>query len=220
MNSCEDVNSFEKICSELVEMKDTSELMMDLAYSSLLLNSRELAEEVLQLEEKVDKMHTDFELSVLSRCAVEGDIKGLMALLRMGSTMERIADAAVEIAEVVLKGIEPHPILRIVIEAADETVERGVLSRHSALVGKSLKEARIPEGTGMWVLLIRRGDKWIRPRPDTVLQAGDIIIASGYSDGAEDFKRLLRGEPDKRAGKEMERNEGGVPDDWSELPSR
>ncbi|MEM4727380.1 MAG: PhoU domain-containing protein, partial [Candidatus Bathyarchaeia archaeon] len=87
MNSCEDVNSFEKICSELVEMKDTSELMMDLAYSSLLLNSRELAEEVLQLEEKVDKMHTDFELSVLSRCAVEGDIKGLMALLRMGSTM-------------------------------------------------------------------------------------------------------------------------------------
>ncbi|MEM2127618.1 MAG: PhoU domain-containing protein, partial [Candidatus Bathyarchaeia archaeon] len=137
MNSCEDVNSFEKICSELVEMKDTSELMMDLAYSSLLLNSRELAEEVLQLEEKVDKMHTDFELSVLSRCAVEGDIKGLMALLRMGSTMERIADAAVEIAEVVLKGIEPHPILRIVIEAADETVERGVLSRHSALVGKS-----------------------------------------------------------------------------------
>lgn len=215
MNSCEGANSFEKICSELVEMKDTSELMVDLAYSSLLLNSRELAEEVLQLEEKMDKMHTDFELSVLSRCAVEEDSKGLMALLRMGSTMERIADAAVEIAEVVLRGIEPHPILRIVIEAADETVERGIISRRSTLVGKRLKETKIPEGTGMWVLLIRRGDKWIRPRPDTVLQAGDIIIASGYSEGAEDFKRLLRGEPGKGVGKEMKRNEEEVLNDWS-----
>jgi uncharacterized protein with PhoU and TrkA domain len=121
-----------------------------------------------------------------------------MALLRMGSTMERIADAAVEIAEVVLRGIEPHPILRMVIEAADETVEGGTVSERSPLVGKRLREARIPEGTGMWILLIRRGDKWIRPRPDTVLQAGDIIIASGYADGAEDFKRLLRGEQEKR----------------------
>jgi uncharacterized protein with PhoU and TrkA domain len=198
MSSPDEAKCFDRICSELVEMKDTSELMMDLAYSSLLLNSRELAEEVLQLEERMDKMHTDFELSVLSRCAEERDLKGLMALLRMGSTMERIADAAVEIAEVVLRGIEPHPILRMVIEAADETVEGGTVSERSPLVGKRLREARIPEGTGMWILLIRRGDKWIRPRPDTVLQAGDIIIASGYADGAEDFKRLLRGEQEKR----------------------
>lgn len=215
MSSCE-AESFEKICSELVEMKDTSELMIDLAYSSLLLNSRELAEEVLQLEEKMDKMHTDFELSILSRCEGERDIRGLMALLRMGATMERIADAAVEIAEVVLKGIEPHPILRIVIEAADETVEWETISRHSPLVGKSLKEARIPEGTGMWILLIRRGDKWIRPRPDTALEAGDIIIASGYSEGVEDFKRLVRGEPCGEESKEGERKEEGLPYDWSD----
>lgn len=200
MNSFED-KCFERICSELVEMKDTSEVMIDLAYSSILLNSRELAEEVLQLEEKVDKMHTEFELAILSRCAEEKDVRGLMALLRMGSTMERIADAAVEIAEVVLKGIEPHPILRIVIEAADETVERGTVSRRSPLVGRSLREARIPEGTGMWVLLIRRGDRWIRPRPDTVIQAGDIIIASGYAEGVEDFRRLVRGEPEGGEGK-------------------
>ncbi len=202
MSSCEEEKGFEKICSELAEMKDTSELMMDLAYSSLLLNSRELAEEVLQLEEKMDRMHTDFELDILSRCAGERGAKGMMALLRMGSTMERIADAAVEIAEVVLKGIEPHPILRIVIEAADETVEREAIPRGSPLVGKRLREARIPEETGMWILLIRRGDKWIRPKPDTVLQAGDIIVASGYGEGAEDFKRLVRGEQDKEAGGE------------------
>jgi len=45
-----------------VELKDTSEIMMDLAYSSLLLNNRELAEEVQKLEEHVDSLHTEFEI--------------------------------------------------------------------------------------------------------------------------------------------------------------
>ncbi|MEM3055426.1 MAG: PhoU domain-containing protein, partial [Candidatus Bathyarchaeia archaeon] len=57
---------FEEIVERLAELKDTSELMIDLAYSSLLLNSKELAEEVQKLEEYVDKLHTDFELLVLS----------------------------------------------------------------------------------------------------------------------------------------------------------
>jgi uncharacterized protein with PhoU and TrkA domain len=49
---------FKKIVDKLVELKDTSELMMDLAYSSLLLNSHELAEEVQELEEHIDELHT------------------------------------------------------------------------------------------------------------------------------------------------------------------
>jgi len=62
----EDTQLFEKICNDLVELKDTSEMMIDLAYSSLLLNSRQLAEEVLELEDRIDNLHTEFELLVLS----------------------------------------------------------------------------------------------------------------------------------------------------------
>jgi uncharacterized protein with PhoU and TrkA domain len=57
-------------------------------------------------------------------------------------------------------------------------------------VGKSLQEAKIPEETGMWVLALKRGDKWIRPKPDTVIQAGDFLIASGYTEGEEDLRKL------------------------------
>ena len=53
---------FEEIVAQFVELKNTSELMIDLAYSSLMLNSKELAEEVQRLEERMDKLHTDFEL--------------------------------------------------------------------------------------------------------------------------------------------------------------
>ena len=188
-----DRGRFERICNGLVELKDTSELMMDLAYSALLLNSRELAEEVQMLEERVDRLHTEFEILVLSSRVKPEDVKGLLGLIRMGVVTERIADASAEIAEVVLRGAEPHPVLRMVIEDADETVERAIVPESSPLVGKTLKEARIPEETGMWVLVIRRGDRWMRPRPGTTIRAGDVIIASGYAEGEEDFRSLIGG---------------------------
>jgi len=176
-----------------VSLKDTSELMIDLAYSSLLLNSRELAEEVQALEESVDNLHTEFELLVLSSGFKPEESKDFLGLIRLGVVTEEIADAAMEIAEVVLRGLEPHPILRRVIEEAEETVTRVRVSDKSPLVGKNLREAQIQEETGMWVLVIRRGEEWLRPRPETVIKAGDVLIASGYAEGEEDFKELAYG---------------------------
>lgn len=186
---------FEKIAQDLVELKDTSEMMMDLAYSSLLLNSRYLAEEVRLLEDQVDRLHTEFELLVLSSRVESEETRGLLGLIRMGVVTERIADAAAEIAEVVLRGGAPHPILSMVIQDAEETVETAEVGKNSTLAGKTLKEARIPEETGMWVLVVKRDIRWIRPRPDLILNIGDVIIASGYAEGEEDFQALVSGKP-------------------------
>jgi len=193
MTLAEEKELFERICDNLVELKDTSEMMIDLAYSSVLLNSRHLAEEVQLLEDRVDRLHTEFELLVLSSRGESEDERGLLGLIRMGVVTERIADAAAEIAEVVLRGGEPHPILSMVIQGAEETVERAVVGEGSSVAGKTLKESRVPEETGMWVLVIRRGDRWMRPRPETVLEPGDVVIASGYAEGEEDFKKLVGG---------------------------
>ena len=185
---------FKKIVDALVELKDTSELMMDLAYSSLLLNSRELAEEVRDLEEHMDNLHTEFELLVLSSGFKAEESNRFLGLIRLGVVTERIADAAAEIAEVVLRGLEPHPVLRLVISEAEETVVRLPVSRKSPLVGKSLRDAKLPEETGMWVLAIRRKKRWIRPQPGTMIQAGDILIVSGYAEGEEDLRKLASSE--------------------------
>jgi len=181
---------FEEIVERFVELKNTSELMIDLAYSSLLLNNRELAEEVQALEEYVDKLHTDFELLVLSSKFKKEEAKGFLGLIRLGVVTEKIADAAAEIAEVVLRGIEPHPVLKLTIEEAEETVTHVRVAENSSLVNKTLREARIAEETGMWILAIKRRDKCIRPRPDSKIEVGDILIASGYAEGEEDLKKL------------------------------
>ncbi|MEM3442489.1 MAG: TrkA C-terminal domain-containing protein [Candidatus Bathyarchaeia archaeon] len=181
---------FEEIVKRFVELKDTSELMLDLAYSALLLDSKELAEEVQKLEQYVDKLHTDFELLVLSSGFQKDEAKGLLGLIRLGVAAEKIADAAAEMAEVVLRELEPHPVLKQTIKEAEETVTHVCVSENSPLVNKTLKEARIPEETGLWVLAIRKGDKCIRPKPDSKIEAGDIIIASGYAEGVKDLKKL------------------------------
>ncbi|RJS73499.1 potassium channel protein, partial [ANME-2 cluster archaeon] len=40
----------------LIDMKDTSELMMDLAYSAVIYDDREIAMEVIRLEENMDTL--------------------------------------------------------------------------------------------------------------------------------------------------------------------
>jgi uncharacterized protein with PhoU and TrkA domain len=181
---------FEEIVKRFVELKDTSELMIDLAYSALLLNSRELAEEVQKLEEYMDKLHTEFELQVLTSGFKKEEAKGFLGLIRLGVVTEKIADAAAQIAEVVLRGLEPHPVLKLAIEEAEETITYVQVTENSPLANKSLKDVKIPEETGMWVLAIKRGEKCIRPKSDTKIQVGDILIASGYAEGEEDLKKL------------------------------
>jgi uncharacterized protein with PhoU and TrkA domain len=184
-----------KIVDKLVILKNTSELMIDLAYSSLLLNSQSLAEEVEALENSIDDLYTEFELLVLASGFTPEESKDFLGLIRLGSITEQIADAAMEIADVVIKGLDPHPILRLVIEEAEETVTKVTVSENSPFVGKTIRQAQIQEETGMWVLVIRRANWWLRPRPSTVIQAGDVLIAAGYAEGEADFESLASGTP-------------------------
>jgi len=45
----------------LLELKEKAELMVDLAYSSIIYDSRELAEEVYELEEFIDVLNDKFQ---------------------------------------------------------------------------------------------------------------------------------------------------------------
>jgi uncharacterized protein with PhoU and TrkA domain len=188
-----DKETLEHITNQLVDMKNTSELAIDLSYSALLLNNAFLAEEVQLLHTKIENMDVDFEQLLLS-CPLSGsDARGLVSLIRMGIAAERISLAASKIAQVVLRGIEPHPVLKMAIQAADETVDRIVVPEGSPLIGRTLKDAQLPEETGWWVLVIKRGDRWVRPKASTVVETGDLLVASGYADGEEDFKQLVTG---------------------------
>jgi len=186
---------FREIEEMLKEVKESSELMIDLAYTALLLNNREIAEDVLELEERMDELHLNLEKMALKACSAARDPTSLLSVLRISSAAEELADAASRMAEVVLRGIETRSILSFVVEEAEETVVRARVSEGSAMVGRSLRDLDLEDRIGMRIIAVRRGGRWIYDPPDSLkLMPDDILIARGYSEGREMFLKLASGE--------------------------
>ena len=164
----------------IVKLKDTAELMVDLAYTSVLLNSKEIAEEVAKLENYVDELHKEFELTVLRKREV--DEKGMLSLIRFAIAIEQIADAAFEIAELVLRGLPPHPLLARIFEETEETLVKVKVKKDSSIAGKTVGSADLEGKVGFKILAIRRGRKWIiNPGDDVEIKEGDVLILKGFT---------------------------------------
>ena len=182
-----------RLAELLLDLKESSELAIDLAYTALLLNSPDLAKEVANLEEYVDELHAEFQTALLTSKFNSVDVDDVLALLRIGFLSEEIADAAYEIANVILRGLRAHPVVKMAIEESDERVAIVEVAEDSPLVGKKLSEARLPEETGMWVVAMRRKGRLFRPKPSTVIMPGDVLIAVGYAEGEKDLVELASG---------------------------
>ncbi len=95
----------------LTEMKNLSELMIDLAYSAALFNDKELAEVVLDLEQRIDTLAYLLDIDVM--VAARGDPRDAEALIgvsTVAAATDKISDAAADIAGIVTHGIGVHPI--------------------------------------------------------------------------------------------------------------
>ncbi len=184
----------QRILDMLIQMKDTSELLINLAYTALLTNNKDMAQDIFELEEAFDKFHTNFELEVLRMKLGKGEEKGRLGLIRLGVASENLADAAAQIAEIVLRGVDVHPVMQIALKEADERVIREIVSANSELAHKRLAQLRL-ENHGARILAVKRKDRWIYdPEDQFKLQPGDIIYAGGYHEGAERLEALARGE--------------------------
>ena len=179
----------------LIDMKDRSELMIDLAYSSLLYDNRQIAEEVYELEDYIDSLHHTVKREVLEEVHNKKmDIEDALMILRMASSSEVIADAAREIADVELRDVDLHPILKESIKESDTVFTRVRTSSKSVLCGKTLGNLKLASETGMTVIAIRRRKKWIYgPRSNTKILSGDILFARGPADGEKHLLALASG---------------------------
>ena len=179
----------------LRDMKDTSELMLELAYGSLLFNSREFAEEVLELENLMDDLTSKYEHKILLLGETIANKKILLGLMRIGLSIEEIADAATDLATSVMKEIHSHPIIKTIIEESDETLILVKVEKDSEMDGKTLKELAIHRELGIDVIAVKRYNNLIfNPAMSFKLQEGDLVYAHGYTESVEEFKKLAKSE--------------------------
>jgi uncharacterized protein with PhoU and TrkA domain len=170
----------------LVEMKDLAEAAVGLAYSALLFNNRSLAAEVGSLEARSDILHDELESWVLRAAPEARDPDALRGLLRLGAASEHMCDAARDMTWYVEQGEPLHPVVQMALEETEETSADTTVQPASPAAGRSLKELRLETETGMFVLAIQRGARWIyRPRGTFVLLDGDRLISVGPEEGEE-----------------------------------
>lgn len=184
-----------RIENMLLDLKNTSELMIDLAYSSLLFNSNEIAEEVVFLEEKMDELSAEIQEAIVNygKESTE-DLAKLMIILRLQMAIEDIANAAASIADVVLRGLGDQPVIQMSIQESEVVIDRAIVTSDSQLNGKTLGEVKLSSNCGMFIIAIKRGKQYIfGPGKDTRIQEGDVLIAKGPEDGVEWFKDFADG---------------------------
>jgi uncharacterized protein with PhoU and TrkA domain len=179
----------------LAEIKDSSELMIDLAYAAVFFSDSDLAKEVTRLEERMfDDLRALRKLVILAARSPE-DAEHMAGVLEIASAVEKIADAAEDIAHVVASGLGMIDDLRKDLRHADEIVARIKAREESSAVGRSLRDLALPVEIGMWVIATRRGGDWdLDPGADYVVAAGDALLVKGPEDGVA-LARELMGAP-------------------------
>ncbi|HYB68959.1 MAG TPA: TrkA C-terminal domain-containing protein [Candidatus Acidoferrales bacterium] len=179
-----------------LEMKNLSELMIDLAYSAALFNDQELAEDILELESRVDTLDYQLEMTIMIAARDAHDAEALTGVSAAASAADKISDAAGDIAAIVTQGIGVHPIVSQVFEKAEERLMQARVGADSSLVGKRVGELDLEAKMGIDIIAVRRDKDWIiNPKKTEQIRNGDVLIARGVQSGISEFKGLVEQKP-------------------------
>jgi len=177
----------------LVEMKDIAELLIDLAYSAVLFNDEDIAEEVLDLEERMDTLGYIVQMNAMLAARSAEDAEQLGGLLKVASATDKISDSAADIATTVLRGIKPHEIILEAIRSSEEPITKVLVTKNSEMCDKSLDALNLRE-IGLDIIVIKRGKNWIYdPIETTVIKENDYLFARGSPASIELLKKKAIG---------------------------
>ncbi|GIU98320.1 MAG: potassium channel protein [Actinomycetota bacterium] len=179
----------------LVELKDASELMVDLAYAAVFFNDEKLAREVRRLDERMAEQLRRLRIIAMLAARNPEDAEQMAGVLWIGDAIQRIGDAAEDIARVVAARLGIPDALRQDLRHADEMTARVKVREEAPAIGRTLRELSLATETGMWVIAIRSGIDWrFDPGPDDVVSVGDALLVRGPEEGVN-LVRALAGAP-------------------------
>ncbi len=111
------------------------------------------------------------------------------------------------------RGEPLHPVVQMALEETEETSAETVVQPGSPADGHSLKDLRVETETGMFVLAVQRGQRWIyRPRGTFTLRGGgpaDLGRPRGGRGGALGALAALRFPPRREPSPLVARFAGG-----------
>ena len=187
----------ENVKDLMEEIKDLSELMLDLAYSSVLFESKDIAKEVKLLHDRLEEMEEKIYLHLFA--ASRGKLaKKMISVIDLVESAKWVAFAAKNLSNMVLEGSALHPIIKEALKESDESITKAIITRNSMFHNKSIGEFRLGTEMGVHIIAIRRGDRWIfDPRKHTEMKEGDILICVGPSSSCDRLRKIAIGKVKK-----------------------
>ena len=179
----------------LTEMKDISEHIIDLAYSALIFDSKEMKEEVEQLELKMDEYLYHIRMAAMLSARSKEDAEQLSGILQVASAAEGISNAAGDIASIVGSKSDYRLLLPFVLREADEKIGRLEVLPGSSMARKKIGALGVEAVTGTRIIAIKRKGFWrYLIKGNVRLFEGDVLIVRGVRDGIDELKLYTSGE--------------------------
>ncbi len=180
----------------LADAKDTSELMVDLAYAAVYFGDPDMAEEVRDLELVLTQLVADMRSLAILGVRHPREAPGMGRVLQVISAIERIGNDAVNIARTVTNnlGIPAHLVEEL--RDAEEVSHRVVVAESSAMAHSTLVDLELPVHTGMRILAVRGGDGWTTAvSGETILVPDDVLFLEGPPGGIPAVRDLAGAPP-------------------------
>jgi uncharacterized protein with PhoU and TrkA domain len=173
-----------------MKMKNISELMVDLAYSAIFLQDKEISEEVMELSKEISLLENETLKYIFK---VRGSDDDRIKIINFMDYVTDITKAAVQIANLVKEG-EVSEVLKNVLGETDERVITAEIKLGSIMCEKTIESVGVRTKTRANIITIRRGGRWIFDvKKTSILHRGDLIVATGNQEAEKLLKKMAIG---------------------------
>lgn len=175
----------------LKQMKQNIDLMIDIAYSAIKFGSKELADEVYKLEQKVHELTFILNFQIIqTRTGGFKESKRLEPVIVMGYNIDKISDALSDIARVIYINSDIQEFTQLMWEVVPEPIVKLNVNKDCKFIGERRKDVHFRSKHGVNLIAIRRNDKWFFNK-DERIQGGDILIIKGEKDPIMALKKKV-----------------------------
>src|SRR5438270_3779518 len=188
----------------LSEAKDTSELMVDLAYAALYFGDPDMAEEVDELENRLSELVHEMRAVCVLAARSPRDADAMASVLQVVSAIDALGNSAVDISRIVTHRLGIPRALVADLSTAEEISHRVRVRDGSQMANRALRDLELPVEVGMRIVAIRREHDWITDVDgDEVLRPGDVLFLQGAAAGIAEL-RAVAGAPEWEAPQPVE----------------
>ncbi|MEB3760358.1 MAG: hypothetical protein GSR81_05870 [Desulfurococcales archaeon] len=171
----------------ILRIKNLARQMLDLAFHSLIYGDPRIAGLIREMEDSVDTLfHEILEYSYVA--SNPGYAKEFVSIAIFASAMETIADAAVQMSEIVRR----EGYLPFIGKALEEAEEAYLKIRATDKVsGKRLLDLSLPD-RGVIVIALEKKGSWIIPvSPDYTIEEGDVLLVKYFKPEGEESEEKI-----------------------------